>query len=160
MKVWRAYFSQNTREAFHKRHQHAGDSFRRDCDWWFEEKNQRSGGRNFCERDESNRRKSSVKSSLFISSFFFCLAGLFIRTKVVKCPQSALRAFWRFVGKLMLMYDSALCMRVALFVSLKSHRSVINEELASDATKRWITAQEQGEKKPNNIRLKNHLQKL
>lgn len=36
----------------------------------------------------------------------------------------------------MLMDDSALCMRVALFVSLKSQVSVINEELASDATKR------------------------
>lgn len=31
--------------------------------------------------------------------FFFCLAGLFIRAKVVKCPQSALRAFWRFRAK-------------------------------------------------------------
>lgn len=79
--------------------------------------------------------------------FFFCLAGLFIRAKVVKCPQSALRAFWRFRAKIMLMDDSALCMRVALFVSLKSQGSVINEELASDATKRSITAQEQGEKK-------------
>lgn len=32
MKLRRAYFPLNTREASHKRHQHAGDSFRRDCD--------------------------------------------------------------------------------------------------------------------------------
>lgn len=76
--------------------------------------------------------------SRVLSSYrvFFCLAGLFIRAKVVKCPQRALRAFWRSRAKIMLMDDSALCMRVALFVSLKSQGAVINEELARDATKR------------------------